>query len=226
MIKPSLNEMKQRGNALFYVLLGVVLLGALSFIVSRQMGDDGIAAQMDEDKAGIIAGQMISHSTTMKFAIQQMLNSGSTIDDIDFVKPDEAGYDTPPHQHKVYHPGGGGVTLMIEKDEYWNASGSTRGWEQQEGYNVEWTPTTQTDIIYSFADMKETICKKINMKLTGSETIPSFVSPSNISRTLVAGGTDGDFTAVGCPVCEGVPALCLSNPSGSSWAFYNIVAAR
>lgn len=213
---------RNKGNALFYVLLGVVLLAALSYNLMRQNTSGGAEQQLSDEQAEIYAAQIINHANTVKLAIDQMLANGSTIDDIDFVLPNEAGYDTAPHQHKVFHPGGGGIEPMIMKDELYRSNSSNRGWKYQINQNTDWTPTTQSDILYSLIEPSDAICKKINKILLGSETIP--VKAVNVDNTFINGGTDDGFTAAECPFCDGVASQCFFSTSVN--VFYNIVAAR
>ncbi len=178
------------GNALFYVLLGVVLFAALSFIITRQTGNDGLTEQLAADKADIIASQMINHATSVKYAVEQMLANGSTIDQIDFVRPGAAGYDTPPHQHKIFHPSGGGMNTMVMKPEHYHYAGGTTGWYHMQGRNVEWTPTTQTDLMYVFTNINHVVCAAINKKITGSDAIPAMTTNAN-SIFVYGGGLSG-----------------------------------
>ncbi len=217
-----MNKTAEKGNALFYVLLGVVLFAALSFIITRQTGNDGLTEQLADDKADIIASQMINHTTSVKYAIEQMLANGSTVEQIDFVRPGEAGYDTPPHQHKVFHPSGGGVNTMAVKQEYGVVGSVPIGWRYQKGQNVDWTPTTQTDLLYSFVDLNKQICESINKKITGSEAIPSHTV--DVSNTFIYGSTDDGFTAAECSSCNGKYSYCFYN--GARHIFYQVLFGR
>ncbi len=221
---PSGNAVRREaGNALFYVLLGVVLFAALSFIITRQTGNDGLTEQLADDKANIIASQMINHATSVKYAVEQMLANGSTVEQLDFIRPGEAGYDTPPHQHKVFHPSGGGVNVMAVKPEH--MSSPTTHWGYQKGRNVEWTPTTQTDLMYSVIDITEPICRSINTKLYGNIAMPAQLT-SSYGAVFEYGSTDVDFTAAICADCVGKHTACLKHPSLDRYLFYTVLVGR
>jgi hypothetical protein len=212
----------ESGSALFYVLLGVVLFAAVSFVTTQQSNNDGLVTQLTDQRADIIANKMINHATAMRFTVQQMLQNGSTIDDLDFIMPHETGFDTPPHQHKVFHPGGGGMTPMVPKADYFDGVNS-RGWRASSGNtNIEWSETTDNDRLYSFLDLHPAICAKINEKLLGSSTIP--VSNFNYTNVLDSSGS-ADFTTSNCADCEGIPSLCIVN-GNPTYAFYNTIILR
>lgn len=215
------------GNALFYVLMGVVLFAALSYTVMQQNDGSGAAQQISEQKAEIYASHLISHANAVKNAIELMLQNGSTIDDIDFVRPDEAGYDTAPHIHKVFHPGGGGITPMVVKDEYFAPASAERGWDFQTATNVEWTASTQTDVIYSFIDIEESICQQVNEKLIGDNTIETLTSDTLTQLFRETSGGNDNFEDADCPNCVGKTSFCVEHSSiAGDYAFYTIVAAR
>jgi hypothetical protein len=217
-------SLKQNGNALFYVLLGVVLLAALSYTITRQNVSGGAAQQLSDQQAEIYAAQLINHANAVKAAIDQMLATGSTIDDIDFVLPGEAGYDTAPHIHKVFHPSGGGIGLMTAKEDYFNGQGINRGWNYKNQGNYEASETTANDIIYTFVDINDRICEKINNIITGSTSIPIFATGLTTGFIQDQGSSYG-VRASDCPECMNYVSLCVQNVSGTK-AFYTIVAAR
>jgi hypothetical protein len=217
---------QQRGNALFIVLLGVVLFGALSFSLMRQESGGSATSQLTDDQAELYATQFINHTISVKQAIALMLDTGSTIGDIDFVRPGEAGYDTSPHIHKVYHPGGAGITPFRETGEHYAESDNVNnGLNYKKATNVLWTPTTQHDLIYSLRGMSEQTCAAINRKIIGTSTIPqTTVGFNQLFNSENPTNTYLDATI--CSDCEGYAKLCVANLSGLSYLFYNIAIAR
>jgi hypothetical protein len=213
----------QRGNALLYVLLGIALFAALSYTLSRNTETAG--GNLSEEKATLMANRLISHAGQMSQAIQQMLMTGSHIEDIDFTKPGEAGYGTGA-QHQVFHPSGGGINVFDQSDPNWyeNASPNS-GWQSMTVTNVEWTPTSADDLIYTFISVNSDICRKINEIMAGQSTIaPLTVSHNQLF--IEGASSDSDFTAVGCPDCVGNMSMCVSNAAADRYAVYNIVASQ
>lgn len=224
--------LSQRGSALVYILIGIGLMALLSFSLSRQANQDGgIAQTIPEDKALILAADLINHATSVRSVIQQMQMLGIDFDSIDFTKSGESGYTTGPFDAKVFHPSGGGVkefnqenTLLFNLE-----SGSCcRGWQIQDLTNVEWTPTSATDIIYSFLDINEQVCSAINKKLHGFETIPRTTNEVTyyLGRLFINTGDTTDLSEAACSDCVGITSLCVRRGNTELTAFYNVVGQR
>ena len=214
----------ERGNALVYVLIGVALFAALSYTLTRnaQTGNTGL----DNEKSTLYANQIISHSQQVGQVVQQMLMTGSTINDIDFVKPGEAGYTTAPHQHKAFHPSGGGAPIFNDANEdLFEKANANRGWQGQAGTNIEWTATTANDLIYSFLYVSGSICAKINNILNGNETIPADSNLDFSVHFINGGGDDDTLETADCAGCESVYSQCVLD-SGTDYIFYNVIASQ
>ncbi|MAS88116.1 MAG: hypothetical protein CMH30_09115 [Micavibrio sp.] len=215
----------QRGNALLYVLLGIALFAALSYTLSRNTGTAG--SNLSDEKATLMANRLISHAGQVSQAIQQMLMTGSTIEDIDFTKPGEAGYGTNA-QHQVFHPAGGGISVFDESDPNWfdpDSPSGTRGWQGRVSSNVGWTPSASDDSIYTFLDISGAICAKINLILNGTEQVinSGAASSPQYSNVFESAGSV-DLTNTNCPNCEGLMSACIFNDF--TYAFYNVVASQ
>ena len=204
-------EKKQNthGNAMVYVLLALALFGVLTATLSGQNADsDG--QDLDDEMVEFYANELLEYSAAAKSVIDQMLITGSTIDDLDFVNPTSAAFDTPPHIHKVFHPAGGGLTYIYDinkkMDEHPTQDPS---WQYNTSTNVEWTPTIANDIILTAHVIPESICRHINKKITGSENIP--LLPNQLSDYFIEGDPDSrDLNAADCASCEGYYTFSIS----------------
>lgn len=217
----------QRGNALVYVLIGVALFAALSYTFSRSTSTG--STSLTNEQITLYANQLINQSQQMEQVVQQMLMTGSTIDDIDFTKPGEAGYGTGA-QHQVYHPAGGGMNYSIPPEGHpiWDPdldpSLYNRGWVYETSTNVAWTKTIANDIIYSFFDLDRPICEKINEIIIGNTTVPTL--GSGIGTYFYEPSASTPLNNTNCPGCEGNYRMCVENGSSSTQAFYNIIASE
>lgn len=220
----------QNGNALIYVLIAIVLFAALSFSLSRQSRYGGGTGEIDAAKAEFHAAQMIAYASQVKSAIDQMIVTGSTIDDLDFILPSDANFDTGSPVHKVYHPAGGGITHANLPDNAVNQISTTpeAGWYMGAFNNVEWTKTTGTEIILTAYQIAMPVCEKINQKITGQTTIPVLAGDVRIFLLddTIFGGSNDDLEAADCAACEGYPSLCVSNAAATQFSFYSITAER
>tara|TARA_B100001989_G_scaffold252070_1_gene232998 strand:- start:479 stop:1177 length:699 start_codon:yes stop_codon:yes gene_type:complete len=217
----------QDGNALLYVLIAIVLFAGLGFTLARQSHNQGVS-ELDDARAELYADQLIAYAAQAQNSIDQMLFSGSEIADLDFTLPSEAGFNTAPYHNKVYHPTGGGLIPSSLNDSMKKEASPTppASWYLGRFNNVEWSDSTNPDVMLSAYQITREICEKINIKITGSDTIPAvtvqprtlFVDDSNYS------GSNEDLTVARCPDCENYKVLCVSNPGVNIFTFYAVLA--
>ena len=219
------------GNALIYVLIAIALFAALSFTLGRQT-DSNEAAVLSGEKAEIYATQLISYAAQAKSVIDQMVFSGTDIDDLDFLDPSEATFNSGTQldrANRIYHPEGGGLIKgAIPAEAVHLYSGVVKpGWYLARFNNVEWTKSTKDDVILTAYQIKKEVCEKINEKITGSIDIP--VLTSTLSNVLIDSTTNEDLmtdpdNAPNCSECHEMSSLCIQNQSQTAYAFYTIVA--
>ena len=215
---------KENGNVLVYVLLAVVLFGALSFTLSRQANNAG-TTELDSSKLEFYATKIISYTVQTKSVIDQMMITGSSIDDIDFTKPGESGYNTAPHTHKIYHPQGGGLDVETLPEEITLSEKSEDpDWYLTSSMNVEWTDSTSTDIVLTAYQINEKLCDLLNKKITSSETIP--LLSGQMKNYFINTEANNDLDTSVCNDCEGYSVLCVSNGNQDSYSFYSVLADR
>lgn len=104
------NQSAERGNVLFLILIAVALFAALSYAVTsatRGGSDSGSG-----EKAQLQAASILNYQTALKVAVDRMVISGVSPDDIDFTRPSDAGFNTAPYTRKIFHPQGGGVSYQ------------------------------------------------------------------------------------------------------------------
>lgn len=227
----------ESGNAVIYVLILVVLFAALGFTLSRQ-SDSSETSGLDAERNSIMATQLIEKANQVKQTVDQMIFSGSaftpTTSDLVFITPDDAAFNTAPNIHKVWHPSGGGMTLpTLPPDAVHQVDADpVAGWYLGLFNNVEWTPTTATDVVLTAHQISEQVCQQINKKITGTTTIPVLAGAVTIKEVLIdtakhSGGANGDLDTTSCPAgCDGMPSLCISNNAGTMWSFYSLIESR
>lgn len=214
----------QSGNVLIYVLVAIVLFGAITMTFTRQMGQTGVSARLSEDQAGLHATELVQYATAVKNGVEQMMSLSHVQPNmLDFVKPGEAGYDTPPHGNKVHHPIGGGITPFLDNADLYASGSARRGWQVQNATNVSWTYTNGTDVILSFVDVDPQVCAAINQRLYKDPTIP--VYSGLVENVFMMGGTNSDFTGSNCTGCAGRANMCVQDTNGVN-VFYNVIVTR
>lgn len=223
----------ERGNALIYVLIAIALFAALSFTLSRQTNTDE-AGNLDDERAKFYATQLISYAGQANSVIDQMLFTGSDIADLNFLLPGEVGFNTAPHIHKVYHPEGGGLnkTNINDGAVTQNITDPPAGWYLGMFNNIDWTDSTDDDVILVAYQLKRSVCEQINKIINGSIAIPTM--QSSIRETMIDDalylGTNEELTTATvadiCFECNNVQSLCVENQAQTAYGFYSILAAR
>lgn len=233
----------ESGNATIYVLIVVALFAALAFTVARQ-NDSSESAMLSDEQADIIVGQIISYPYQVKQAIEMMTMTGADLDALDYIQPGMSGYDDKPQTKKIFHPGGGGLSLSrIPPDAIDPAAANpSAGWYLGTFNNVEWSQTAANDMILVAWPLKQQICERINERMTGKvevdgsniikiptlgNTIPNvLIDRDNPPGTTVHSGTNvTEFNIGTCADCEDKPTLCVKDSNGR-YGFYSVIISR
>ncbi len=236
----------ERGNALIYVLIAIALFAALSMTFGRST-DTSEISNLSDEKAQIIATQMISYAGQVKASLDQMSFSNTKVKDFDFTPSNSAAFEVEPPSNifKVYHPSGGGIVAgIIPAEAIIDSPGNDPdpGWYMDRINNVDWTELGPgntagaggaeapfEDAVLVAYQIKKIVCEKINTILTGSPAIPvitATIPDVMISDAYHGGTTLAEFTTgTGqiCPECHGIASLCVEDSSGE-YGFYSVVA--
>lgn len=206
-----------------YVLIAIALFGALTLTLSNQ-NNNADGQNLDDEKVELYANELIEYIASAQNVIDMMMATGTEVSELNFVNPTSTGFNTPPHQHKVFHPQGGGFNYQ-EKFNNEISGGVAHQWYIQNNLNVEWTKTTQNDVIMIAYNINPEICAELNKKITGSTTIPALsvalndiFDPDNFTETA--------FDTGNCSDCDGHPSLCISNSVADTFGFYDIIVAN
>ena len=218
-LRPSENNTS--GNAMIYVLVAIALFGILTATLSSQ-NNQSDGQDIDDEMVALYANEILEYSAAAKQVVDQMIMTGSTIDDLDFVNPTSAAFDTPPHIHKVFHPQGGGLNY-IERHGDLNIAAT---WEAAKTRNVEWTNSGASDVLLTLYRVNSEICRVINEKITGDTVIPALSGNVLTQYFDDAHSTPLDLNTTECPDCEGYPTLCVARSDLQYNAYYTILAAR
>ncbi len=109
----------ESGSAIFYVLIAVALLGALVFAVTNSSRDS--TRQLSEDKARLIASDLIEYSNTVANGVAQIRLRGVPDTSLCFDDPQwPADYNhagCTDAQNKIFHVSGAGVVWGKAKSE-------------------------------------------------------------------------------------------------------------
>lgn len=235
-------QKNQAGNALFFILIAIVMLGLLTVLLSRSGSSVEQSGDFERDR--IQAGQILRYAKSIETAIQEMKLRDISENDISFENPttatdytnancDAAGDRSFP-SCMLFDIEGAGLT-------YRNFPRANDGsdWIITGANNVGTTagPVGSTadrsgnDIIMLLPNMDDNLCIQINRDLdvgTGG-TLPvdtTGIDTTEFTGTFAAGGPtilDGDPTPF---ELNNETAGCFVDDASSITYFYYVVLAR
>src|SRR5690606_6179950 len=98
---------KEQGNALFLILIAVVLFAALTYAIT-QSGRGG--GDVGRETHQITGTALTQYTTSIRTAITRMLIRGIAVDELKFDPPHATAYEVSADvRYQVFHPDGGGV---------------------------------------------------------------------------------------------------------------------
>lgn len=109
----------QSGNVLFYILIGVALLAALSYTVAQS--GRGNVSTLEADKAALYATEVVAYGNVLAHAAAQLRLRGYRDTELSFENPVLSGYANagcPEDGCKIFSPDGAGVTYSAPKTEW------------------------------------------------------------------------------------------------------------
>lgn len=226
----------ERGNILFYILIAVVLLAALSYAVS--LSGRGSISQVNDEKARLLATQILEYANTMANATAQLRLRG--ISDTNLCFDDTqwggAGYNNPSCTDtaaKIYDLSGAGVTWGQPPGEAMDSAATPDNlWHIYGNNEVQEVGTTCgaaacSDLVLITDELKEAVCIKINDLLDiGTEGDPpptdTAIGTTRFIGTYAYAQTLGDED----PILTGKTAACVRVTGTAKYTFYKVLVAR
>jgi hypothetical protein len=219
-----------KGNALLYILIAVALLAALSYTLSGNSRGQQ-TNQLDSSRTKLLATELIKHAVAAEMAVFQMQQWGVDYDEILFDLPGTAGYSTNTNR-QIYHPNGGGLQPMANTEQYrdpiFSSVTSWHTWQLKNTTNVEWSPSSATDVIYSLGVLGEQVCSEVNKQLNDIDDAIAPTSGLSYQGTFLGSFVGAsNLTTTTCPNCEGLKSACIERPISNPFrVFYTIIGSR
>lgn len=222
----NLTKMRQgeQGNALFLILIAVVLFAALSYAITQSNRSSGNAGR----ETNTISGTTITQYTSgIRTGITRMLLRGTATSELLFDKPSDTAYSVAANTTKeVFHPDGGGVGYQSTDQNIVNAvvaetanggAAPNGNWHFLIAKPVTNIATTAGDVVAVLADVKRGVCEQLNQQINGNTTIPT---ASNTDATMV-----DTSTAIAGTGVSGQPFGCVKS-SGTTYYYYHVLAEQ
>jgi hypothetical protein len=217
-IASQTSRQSERGNALFLILIAVILFAALSYAITQS---NRSGANPSRETNLIASTTVTQYPSAIRTAITRMLLRGAAISDLDFMLPDDANFSTAPVTYKVFHPNGGGAVYQnVDPNTVTlDASNDPEGdWAFLTDKVVTNIGTSTGDVVAVLTNVRTGICQRINEQITGDTTIPA----SGLSDAQAITDGANPFTGAGI---TGQPFLCVST-SDSHNVYYHVLAEQ
>jgi hypothetical protein len=217
------NKSSESGNALWFVMLGITLLAALTITITRS--SDSVEQSGDFERYRIHATNLMRYTKGIQQAIQEMSLRGVSENDVSFDAPDWGHNDyrhTPvqPNKNKIFHQEGAGLAYRnIQQATNWSIFGSHR---------VDGVETTRNDLIMQ-AEVDKNICMQINTILEIDNPLGDApVDPIDAVDEYVGSFADGAgvdlFIGDDAGELNGEPVGCRKD--GTSYFYYHVLIER
>lgn len=235
-LKPIKN--RENGSALFYILIAVALLAALSYAVMSSSG--GNPSQVSTEKAKLLGGEIISYASTVANATAQLRLRNVKDTDLCF---DDAGWGGANYNQasctdnfkRIFHMSGGAVTWTEAPEEAMDPAATPDNlWHIYANNEIDQVGTTCgadtcSDLVLFTDELKKEVCVAINNLLhVGTEDadppVDSAIGTTRFTGTYSYLRTIGD--EAGSAILSRKTSGCFQNNATGKYTFYKVLVAR
>lgn len=227
------DQIAERGSLLLYILLGIVLIGALT-IALRNSG--GGSQNIDREDFILKAGQVQRYGAELSSSVADLLSNGISESDIRFAHPDapaDYGNITTNPTQQIFGKTGGKANyrtapLEINDGSPWEFFATTR---------VPQIGSDKAELIAVLPNVTEEFCKVINSQLGfTSGTQPTDSVTGSTPDCIQGASTDrftGTFSDISPNLMDGttfsrLPAIqaCVYCDSDTTYNYYYVLITR
>ncbi|NCO04373.1 MAG: hypothetical protein GW903_09300 [Alphaproteobacteria bacterium] len=186
----------ENGNALWFILIAIILLGLLTAMMTRSGGNTNDTG--DYERNSIIANEILGYARNIENAVQSLLARGCGENDIRFESTGDCS---------VFSPAGTGLTALSSSEEGWIISDTT-AWPH--GIRFEamtngapnvgpngHTNGSGSNLNIFIPNIKEEYCVAIN-RLVGVENPEGYPPRDITSSAIEGGGFNGSYGGASC----------------------------
>lgn len=223
----------EQGNILFYILLGIVLLGALTVAV-RNSGDG--LDNIDREDMILKSTQVQRYARDLSLAVSGLIRDGISETDIRFAHPDAAteyGTITTDPENQVFASEGGKVSYTTPP----NGVNDGSLWEFFGTSDIPQIGSDRAELIAVLPNVTEAFCYAMNSQLGFAQgTLPTDDATGTTPDCVMGASTDrftGSFldstpNTLDETTFSRLPALqaCVYCASDSTYNYYYVLLAR
>lgn len=242
----GINTHTESGNILVFILITIVLLGAITAAITRSGGNTNETGSYEQNS--INASRLASYAESVKTAVQMLIQRGCSENQISFWHEDtnaSGGENTGDDYYNanapsdnschVFQPEGAGLTWISPSSNLTN-----QDWRIVGTSTIDEVPDPNTsaggnELVMYLGGLSSDSCTQINLKTGFSISTPptedtaTFFSTTLYSGTLGTGGTNIDC-AEGTGTCTGIQSLCIASDAADAhlqgYVFYHVLIAR
>jgi hypothetical protein len=218
----------ESGNVLFFILIAVALLAALSIAITQGSRDS--SSGVTADKQRLLASEIIDYGDTVQKAVAMLRLRGVTFDALRFATTalgTTYGTAGAAPTNEVFNIAGGGV---IYKDETPDAMAAPQSYVFTAGNEVTGVGTTCagdscTDLLILLPGINQDVCMEINA-LIGIDN-PAGAPPVEtvVDKTPFVGVATYAQT-IGNGSLSGKTAACFFDTGSSNYTYYQVLMPR
>lgn len=226
----------ERGNVLFYILIAVALLAALSYAVSQGNRSTG---KIGDEQARLYASEILEYSNVVASTVGQLRLRGCDTDEISFENDIESGYtnsNAPTDEScDVFSISGGAMSWISPPEDAMDSAESPDYlWHIYGDNEIDEVGTTtgaaaSSDLVLFVDELSQSVCQQINGLLGVTDTSATPPTDTDIGETKFTGSysytaTIGD-EAGGAALSRGT-AGCFENTTDTEYVFYKVLISR
>ncbi len=232
----------QFGNALWFILIAIVLLGLLTISLSRTSNNNETG---NFEQRQIAVTEILRYAKSIENAVQSLLVRGCSENDISFENNVVAGYinaNSPADNScHIFEPEGAGMTYLTPKLEWLdsNTSDTSHGqYYMPNALSITGIETSAEDLVLILPLVNENICSALNNTF-GIAVIPveaGVIDNSEYTNRQYKGQFSGaysfgdDAALANNALIDGESSLCIQSqnaePVASTYHFYHVLYAR
>ena len=215
---------RERGNAFFLVMIGVVLFGGLMFTLSRGARQGG--ENISQKQAEIAASEILSYVQRVERGVANVMNTVAFSEqDISFENDLVSGYTnascTSP-RCEVFNPSGGSIAYIAPSS---NMSTSNAWLFSGENTVLGVGNNSNADLLIILNNVRSSVCEKLNERLNID---PTPTDGDGIDTTTLFTGSYNNSEQISGAAVSGLTSACVLNtaPNPDEYLFYHVLRER
>jgi hypothetical protein len=218
-MKQKIHTGREKGNALFLILIAVALFAALSYVITTSSRGTG---SIDTEKAIVLAARITDISAVVRSSVTRILALGIAGDQITFTGADTASdaFSSDLSTEVLPPP-----EACLPECTGWVYAGFT---DTTHGLFVGGVKTDAPETMLVLPDVTEAVCRQIQKGLGFASAVPPEQDTAAFDWTDItgaisqAGGLKGSATTVWAPGLTGHEFACVDN-RGGGYFYYHVL---